>query len=108
MSAADQNEEQLSSKEDLKPLPPGIAGWGLKQSRRGIESWIGTTEKPLVYKTELAAKIAARLLDARMNWPGGRTRAARYEPDEMHRVEDFKPPHTAEEALTRLERGHIL
>lgn len=100
--------ETIASKEDLQPLKPGSAGWGLRQVRAGIVSWIGTVEKPLVYGSKRAAKIAARILDARMNTPAGRTRVAWYEPEKMHRVQDFQPVYSAEEALRRLEEGLIL
>lgn len=92
--------------EELAPLPPGSTGWGLFDTKD--ENWLGTNKGPLVYSTEDAAALAARLMDARLDQPAGRTRARRYEVEANIKVEDMKPKYTAAEGFLRLESGKIL
>lgn len=92
--------------EDLEPLPPNTAGWGMFDTKE--ENWIGNDAGPLVYKTEYVAEYVARIAEAAMGLPAGRVRERRFEPDNMVKKCDVKLKMSAEEALDKLEKGEIL
>lgn len=62
----------------LTPLPAGISGWGLVSKRHGRDSFLGSKEKPFVYKHRRVAELAAKVYDYYHNNPAGTTRVSRY------------------------------
>lgn len=67
--------------------------------------WLGNAEGPLTYDKKPVARAAARIIDIRLRWPAGRTRAMPYTEDATILKDEMTPELSAEEAMDRLDQG---
>jgi hypothetical protein len=66
--------------------------------------WFGTKERTLLYKNEELAKVVAMVLDVRLGWPAGRTRAMPYNETWVQKKDDLKPGIDAKTVLPNLRQ----
>lgn len=71
------------------------------------DTWMGLDAGPLTYDDYDLARIAARLLAARMNWSPLRIEVKRYTKATV-KLDDIKPVFTLDEAWRRIDEGIIL
>lgn len=69
------------------------------------DCWIGNAEGPLLYGLEEIAKVAALVVDGRMQRAMGRTRAKAYDFSGNKKKDVLMPTRAAENVMERLERG---
>lgn len=101
------DEKQIPQTEQVRPgTKENPKEWGLWETKRNF--WWGTTDAPLTYDTEEIAAVAARILDARMCLPVGRTRPQRFLKEPLKRTQDLKPKRSVERAIELLENGGII
>lgn len=70
-------------------------------------AWMGTDEGPLLFDGEIdeLAHVRARMVDAQLVWPAGRTRPMEWVPQELHRKDEIPVKREALEAYIGLEEG---
>ena len=94
---------------ERKDLKPGTRDnpkeWGLWDKKQNC--WLGTTEAPYTWDDYEVARIAARVLAARMEVCGTSIEVQKFT-SASRKIEDFKPHISAEKALFQLENGLIL
>lgn len=80
----------VSSLRALTPLPAGVPGWGLLIKYKGRSSFVGSREKPFVFRYRRVADLAAKAYDFYADYPPGTTRSARYMSWMVREFESFK------------------
>jgi hypothetical protein len=79
--------------------------WGLLDTKDNL--WLGDGSAPKLFDDESLAQAAARIIDVRLGWPAGRTRATKYDKHGKKR-DEIKPHMSGLAALQRLEEGKVL
>lgn len=80
--------------------------WGIWD--RDEKCWMGSSDGPLTYGPHWVARLAARLMAARLDYSPLSIQVKRYPKQKVSKKDDIRPAYSAEEAFRRIEEGLML